>query len=378
MESPSPIYNLYRAAQLRFPGEEILEEAAKFAFNFLQQKIANHQFQEKWIISHHLIDEVKEGLKMPWYATLPRVEAAYYLQHYAGSEDVWIGKVFYRMPEISNDRYKELAILDFNKCQTQHQLEWIHMQEWYHISSVTEFGISKKRLLRAYFLAAATIFEPERRQERLLWAKTLIVSKMITSFANHGTALSLDHIKIALVTHNLDEIVSSMKDHGLARTLLTTFQKLLDGFDIYTRHQLKNAWSQWFMKVQQREANGGDDAELLANTLNICSAAFNEDVLLHHEYTTLSALTNKICMRLSQIKDKKTLEVVDGGIKDKELEMDMQALVKLVLEENGGSGVDRNIKNTFLSVFKTFYYSAYHDDETTDVHIFKVLFGPVV
>lgn len=55
----------------------------------------------------------------------------------------------------------------------------------------------------------------------------------------------------------------------------------------------------------------------------------------------------------------------------------MQTLVKLVLEENGG-GVDRNIKHTFLSVFKTFYYSAYHDDETTDVHIFKVLFGPVV
>lgn len=71
------------------------------------------------------------------------------------------------------------------------------------------------------------------------------------------------------------------------------------------------------------------------------------------------------------------LEVVEGSIKDKELEQDMQALVKLVLEENGG-GMDRSIKQTFLSVFKTFYYSAYHDDETTDAHIFKVLFGPVV
>ncbi|XP_057799339.1 copalyl diphosphate synthase 2, chloroplastic-like [Salvia miltiorrhiza] len=385
IESASPIYNLYRAAQLRFPGEEILEEATKFAFNFLQEKIANNQLQEKWVISHHLIDEIKLGLKMPWYATLPRVEAAYYLRYYAGSDDVWIGKVFYRMPEISNDTYKELAVLDFNRCQAQHQFEWIYMQEWYHRSSVGEFGISKKDLLRAYFLAAATVFEPERTQERLVWAKTQLVSKMIASFVSNETTLSLDQ-RIALVTqlgHNfdgIDEIISAMKDHALAPTLLTTFQQLLDGFNRYTRHQLKNAWSQWFMKLRQGEANSGEDAELLANTLNICAGliAFNEDVLLHHEYTTLSTLTNKICKRLSQIKDNKALEVVDGSIKDKELEQDMQALVKLALEENGGGGVDRNIKHTFLSVVKTFYYSAYHDDETTDAHIFKVLFEPVV
>lgn len=55
----------------------------------------------------------------------------------------------------------------------------------------------------------------------------------------------------------------------------------------------------------------------------------------------------------------------------------MQALLKLVLEENGG-GFDRNIKQTFLSVFKTFYYCAYHDTEAIDVHIFNVLFRPVV
>ncbi|KAG6405342.1 hypothetical protein SASPL_132931 [Salvia splendens] len=379
IESASPIYNLYRAAQLRFPGEEILEEASQFAYNFLQQKISNHQLQEKWVIYHHFIDEVKLGLKMPWYATLPRVEAAYYLQHYAGSGDVWIGKVFYRMPEISNDRYKELAILDFNRCQAQHQLEWTYMLEWYHKNSVCEFGISKRDLLRAYFLAAATIFEPERTQERLVWTKTQIVSRMITSFLNHGTALSLDQITLVTQIDGLDQAIGAMKDHGLAGTLLTTFQQLLDGFDRYTRLGLKNAWSQWILKLQQGEANSGDEAELLANTVNICTGltAINGDVLSHLEYTTLSTLTNKICKRLSLIKDKKTLEVVDGGITDKELEQDTQALVKLALEENGGC-IDRNIKQTFLSVFKTCYYSAYHDDETIDVHIFKVLFEPAV
>lgn len=98
---------------------------------------------------------------MPWYATLPRVEARYYLQYYAGSGDVWIGKTLYRltttftllfiyivvcihdmflktffiihmnrMPEISNDTYHELAKTDFKRCQAQHQFEWIYMQEY--------------------------------------------------------------------------------------------------------------------------------------------------------------------------------------------------------------------------------------------------------
>lgn len=58
IESPSPIYNLYRASQLRFPGEDILEDANKFAYHFLQDKLANNQILDKWVISKHLPREV--------------------------------------------------------------------------------------------------------------------------------------------------------------------------------------------------------------------------------------------------------------------------------------------------------------------------------
>nr|AHW04047.1 diterpene synthase TPS2 [Plectranthus barbatus] len=375
IESPSPMYNLYRAAQLRFPGEEILQQALQFAYNFLHENLASNHFQEKWVISDHLIDEVRIGLKMPWYATLPRVEASYYLQHYGGSSDVWIGKTLYRMPEISNDTYKILAQLDFNKCQAQHQLEWMSMKEWYQSNNVKEFGISKKELLLAYFLAAATMFEPERTQERIMWAKTQVVSRMITSFLNKENTMSFD-LKIALLTQPQHQINGSEMKNGLAQTLPAAFRQLLKEFDKYTRHQLRNTWNKWLMKLKQGDDNGGADAELLANTLNIC-AGHNEDILSHYEYTALSSLTNKICQRLSQIQDKKMLEIEEGSIKDKEMELEIQTLVKLVLQETSG-GIDRNIKQTFLSVFKTFYYRAYHDAKTIDAHIFQVLFEPVV
>ncbi|KAI3473001.1 hypothetical protein Pfo_030084 [Paulownia fortunei] len=387
IESPSPIYNLYRASQVQFPGEEILEEANNFSYKFLQDRLASNQLLDKWVISKHLPDEIRIGLDMPWYASLPRVATRYYLQHYGGADDVWIGKSLYRMQEISNDAYLELARLDFNRCQAQHQIEWLYMQEWYENCNVQEFGISRKDLLVAYFLATASIFEPERPKERIAWAKSQIVSRMITSFLNKETT-SLEE-KTALLTefrnniNGLHKTKSAKREHRLVNILLATLHQLLEGFDRYISYQMKNAWSVWLMKLHQGEANYGADAELLVTAANICAGhiAFKEDILSHHEYKTLSKLTNKICQQLSQIQNKKVVETngwntTISSIRNMEIEQDMQALVKLVLEES--VGIDMNIKKTFLSVAKTFYYSAYIDPEIIDVHIFKVLFEPVV
>jgi ent-copalyl diphosphate synthase len=43
---------------------------------------------------------------------------------------------------------------------------------WYSESELEGFGLSKKNLLFAYYVAAASIFEPERSLERLSWTKT--------------------------------------------------------------------------------------------------------------------------------------------------------------------------------------------------------------
>ncbi|KAK4385190.1 Syn-copalyl diphosphate synthase TPS3, chloroplastic [Sesamum angolense] len=58
-ESLSPIFNLYRASQVLFPGEKILEEANAFCQKFLHEKITTNQLLDKWLISQHFADEVK-------------------------------------------------------------------------------------------------------------------------------------------------------------------------------------------------------------------------------------------------------------------------------------------------------------------------------
>jgi len=49
---------------------------------------------------------------------------------------------------------------------------------------LAEFGMNRRTLLLAYFLAAASIFEPEKSHVRLAWAKTTILLETITSYVS--------------------------------------------------------------------------------------------------------------------------------------------------------------------------------------------------
>ncbi|KAK4486230.1 hypothetical protein RD792_008900 [Penstemon davidsonii] len=270
------------------------------------------------------LKQISNGLNMPWYSSLPRVEARFYLEHYGGATDVWIGKTLYRMPEISNNAYLELGRLDFNRCQAIHQIEWTYMQEYalyIHTKNnltkytVEEFGISREELLIAYFLATASIFEPERSSERIAWAKSQIISKMITSFYNKEITSSEQ--KVAFLSNFSNSINgvgrTNSYDDGRITILLDALLQFLEGFEGSINGQLKD-------------------------------------------------VVNNIA--------------TNSGIKKMEIDEDMQRLVKLVLEES--DGINRNTKQTFLQVAKTFYYVAHNDAEKIASHIDKVLFEPVV
>ncbi|XP_022866153.1 copal-8-ol diphosphate hydratase, chloroplastic-like isoform X2 [Olea europaea var. sylvestris] len=389
IESATPIFNLYRASQVQFPGETILEEAKKFSYSFLQEKLASHHLVDKWIISEGLHDEIMKGLELPWYADLPRVEARFYIEQYGGATDVWIGKTLYRMPDISNNVYLDLAKLDYNKCQAQHQTEWNEFEEWYANENLQELGITRNYLLHAYFLAAATVFEPERSNVRLAWAKSQIICKIIVSYFNHET--TSEEERIALLANFRSRI------NGLTNTksktghrILNILSKILDqastdawgilGRDI--SHQLHNAWGEWLMKLN-RGVKCDEGAELLVNIINICAGHIvSEESILHPEYQRLSKLTNKVCQQLQWYQNEKVLGIDDCSAENiimkcsREIEQNMQALVQLVVCESNVA--NKNVKQTFLMVAKTFYYRANCSRETIDFHISKVLFERVM
>ncbi|PHT58501.1 Copal-8-ol diphosphate hydratase, chloroplastic [Capsicum baccatum] len=94
-KSPTAMYNLYRCSQVSFPGEKILDDAKKFTYNFLQHCLSNNQSLDKWLIAKDIPGEIRYALGVPWYASLPRVEARSYLEQYGGANDIWIGKTLH-------------------------------------------------------------------------------------------------------------------------------------------------------------------------------------------------------------------------------------------------------------------------------------------
>lgn len=56
------MFNLYRASQVLFHGENILENAKDFSAKFLAEKRASNQLLDKWIITKDLPGEVSSNI----------------------------------------------------------------------------------------------------------------------------------------------------------------------------------------------------------------------------------------------------------------------------------------------------------------------------
>ncbi|KAK4285651.1 hypothetical protein QN277_002321 [Acacia crassicarpa] len=376
-EGATVMFNFYRATQVQFPGETILDEGKKYATKFLSEKRAANQILDKWIIAKDLPGEVSYALDFPWYASLPRVETRYYLEQYGGGDDVWISKTLYRLHKVSNHDNLELGKLDYNKCQAFHRVEWKRIQEWYSECGLEKFGVSKDRLLLAYFLAAANIFEPDRSQERLAWVKTCaLIHALRSTFEDQDQRKAFVHeLNNSSTSLNERWLNKNRSREGLLGTLLETLHSFSQSsptasFDIH------DAWSKWLLGWQREGDRWEGEAELLVNMIHINgSHQLSHDLQLNPQYQRLVQVSNQLCHQLrslQSIKENNSNGSYKGntGIGEK-----MQELVQLVLSSND---MDLNMKKTFLTVTKSFYYAAHTDPDTIKSHIEKVLFERVV
>nr|QTW97446.1 CPS5 [Artemisia annua] len=372
-ETVTVMLNLYRASQMIFPGEKILNDAKSFSHTFLTEKQLTNELLDRWIITKDLGGEVKYALDVPWYASLPRLETRYYLEQYGGEDDVWIAKTLYRMGNISNNKYLEMAKLDYNHCQAIHQREWSHIQKWSAHPKIEES--LKTRLLWSYYEAAASIFEPERCIERFAWVKTTVLIGIINSFFT-----TRSYFTNADMRAFVDEFINPQhhkKDgkpwHVVLEALHDTLKQISSeahvalGIDIHPH--LYRAWTSWLLRLQEQGNHIGGEAELIVQVINISSGRWlAEEPLSHPQYQLLSSITNNLCNQISR----KEKSMVCSQFESK-----MQELVQLVLCDSSHD-LDADLKGTFLTVAKTFYYKAYFDPESINCHIGRVLFENVI
>ncbi|KAH6799652.1 hypothetical protein C2S51_036136 [Perilla frutescens var. frutescens] len=356
------MYNLYRASQTMFNGENILVDARNYSAKFLDKKRVDNAIVDKWIITKDLPGEVGYALDVPFYASLPRLEARFFLEQYGGDDDVWIGKTLYRMQYVNCDTYLELAKLDYKNCQALHQLEWKSIQKWYEDCNLREFGLSERSLLLAYYIAASSAFEPEKSRERLAWAKTAILAETIASqqLSNEQKGEFADEFESSTM---LKDENGRRYETRLVEIIINTWQKLL------------KTWEE-----------GGDlgeaEARLLLQTLHL-SSGLDESTFSHPRYHELMEATSKVCHELRLFQNRKVREEDAQGCitlnslvigTTFQIEASMQELVKLVFTKSS-EDLDSLTKQTFFAVARSFYYTAYCDAGAINSHIKKV-FSP--
>nr|QMW69081.1 terpene synthase 1 [Callicarpa americana] len=381
------MYNLYRASQVAFPGENILEDANKFSAKFLQEKRSNNRLIDKWIIAKDLPGEVGYAVDVPWYASLPRVEARFFLEQYGGDDDVWIGKTLYRMPYVNNNTYLELAVLDYNNCQALHQDELKSIQKWYRNCSLGGFGLSERSAILAYYIAASSVFEPEKSLERLAWAKTAILvetilSQQLSREQKREFVNEFEHGSILKYTNGGRYKTRNSLIGSLIRTVSQlSLDTLILAHGRDSHQQLYHGWQKWLRIWEEGDDMGDGNAELFIRTLNLSSRSLDESLFSHPKYKQLLEITSRVCGQLRLFQNRKVHSTKGcmtdlGGITTVQIESDMQELVKLVLTKSLGD-LDSRTKQTFLVIARSFYYTAFFNPGTINFHMAKVLFERV-
>ncbi|KAM7503080.1 hypothetical protein LguiB_001984 [Lonicera macranthoides] len=168
----------------------------------------------------------------------------------------------------------------------------------------------------------------------------------------------------------------------LCRTLYQLSMDAMEAHGGDILQPLLHAWEMWLMTWQEEDVMPQSEAMLLATTTNIFAGRLvSEELLSHPQYKRLTELTDQICRDLYQFQDKKVLDDCKGNTKSSnittvEIESDKQELLHLVLKKSE-DGIDSKIKQTFLAVTKSYYYTTYCSPTTINIHMDKVLFQRV-
>ncbi|XP_035832460.1 (-)-kolavenyl diphosphate synthase TPS28, chloroplastic isoform X3 [Helianthus annuus] len=359
--------------KLQSENGSIVYSPSATAFSFMQTKdqkcltyLTNLVHKFKGGVPHVYPVEIFEQIWM--VDRLQRLGIARYFQ----SEIKECTDYIYRMENISNNQYLEMAKLDYNQCQTIHQLEWTNIQKWYAHLNIKE--TINTRLLNSYYEAATSIFEPERCNKRVAWAKTNVIVNTITSFFARPHLSNTGIQAFAYEFTNTQHHEKNRKPwDGMMNALHETLNEIslntrvAYGVDIYPH--LHSIWKVWLLNLQNGVDKVEGEAELIVKTINLCSSqCLLDESFSHPQYQRLSSIINDICHQISH-KGNRTISF--------EIESKMQELVQLVLCDSPDD-LDTTSKQTFLMVAKTFYYRALFDPETINQHIGKVLFENVI
>ncbi|KAI3450216.1 hypothetical protein Pfo_006881 [Paulownia fortunei] len=159
LEDTLGLLSLYEASYMGANGEEILEEAMEFTKTHLQRLLPQ--------LPPRLHGQVAQALELPRHLRMARLEARRYIERYATQSD-------------HDPALLELATLDYNKVQAQHQMELAEITRWWkQLGLVDKLTFARDRPLECFLWTVGLLPEPKYSTCRIELAKTITILLVI-------------------------------------------------------------------------------------------------------------------------------------------------------------------------------------------------------
>lgn len=176
---------LYKASQIIIhPNESALEKQKSWLTHLLKEQLSNGVMQADRF-NRVISQEVDDALKFPFCANLDRLQNRRYIEHY-NVDCTRILKTSYRSKNLGNEDFLNLAVEDFNLCQSIHQEELKQLERWVVENRLDKLKFARQKLHYCYFSAAAALFSPELSEARITWAKNSLLTTVVDDFFDIG------------------------------------------------------------------------------------------------------------------------------------------------------------------------------------------------
>nr|AFJ73570.1 2-methyl-3-buten-2-ol synthase [Pinus pseudostrobus var. estevezii] len=174
------VLNLFRASQIAFPGEKVMEEAEVFSTIYLKEAILK-------LPVCGLSREISYVLEYGWHINLPRLEARNYI-------DVFGQDPIYLTPNMKTQKLLELAKLEFNMFHSLQQQELKLLSRWWKDSGFSQMTFPRHRHVEYYTLASCIDSEPQHSSFRLGFAKIFHLATVLDDI--YDTFGTMDELEL--------------------------------------------------------------------------------------------------------------------------------------------------------------------------------------
>ncbi|CAN6982381.1 unnamed protein product [Brassica oleracea var. botrytis] len=163
---------LYQAAHLGTPSEDIMDEALSFTRHHLESLTGNHAAN----VSPHLSTHIKNALCRARYHNLEMLATREYISFYDQEED-------------HNETLLKFAKLNFNYCQLHYIQELKDLTKWWKdIDLSSKLPYIRDRIVEVFFGSLAMYFEPRYSLGRIIVAKLTAVATVFNDTCDaYGT-----------------------------------------------------------------------------------------------------------------------------------------------------------------------------------------------